>query len=614
VAIPPLVLRIYADSSGVRAGVAQTQRQVGGLKNSISQNSALIKTAIIGGVVFGLKASVDAAREAATAQLKLQNSIQNSKVVSGDAAKAFTEQANALRDLTGVDDEAIIGAQAFLVQMGLTEQQIKTLTPLMVDLSVKMGVDLNTAAKVVGKSVNGTTGGLMKMGVIVDTVKAKTDAYGATLDALGVAQGFAAKQAKLEPWKQLGAQFEELLEVVGEAILPTLRQLTNILRFLLPVVRRLGPYLVAAAAGFAAMWTVGKLGSLAGAISATSTAMTTLGVAAFTAAGPIGIIVGLIAGTVALERSSSSALDRQTERLTALGFSAKEAGRMIEDEFNAALRETPGDLRSANMAVYDHVQAVERDAEVAEGWAMRQQAVQHELDVSKRKTQAYQATLHKFAGMTGKEQRDWATKTIDGFDAVGAALDNLADKTKLTADKIINQFERQARMVANYRDNLQTVAARNIPDVLLQQLIDMGIGGAAILDKLAGASDEKFHQIVQSMSGARQQTQGLEGDLARLRREAEKGIFVNIHFQQHGGPGWDPRWRATGGPVSSGRPYIVGERGPELFVPNSSGTVIPNHELNPTAAPQTINVYVGEEQVDQIIVRANRRTAIREAT
>lgn len=34
--------------------------------------------------------------------------------------------------------------------------------------------------------------------------------------------------------------------------------------------------------------------------------------------------------------------------------------------------------------------------------------------------------------------------------------------------------------------------------------------------------------------------------------------------------------RATGGPVAPGRGYLVGERGPELFVPTSSGRVVPN--------------------------------------
>ena len=36
---------------------------------------------------------------------------------------------------------------------------------------------------------------------------------------------------------------------------------------------------------------------------------------------------------------------------------------------------------------------------------------------------------------------------------------------------------------------------------------------------------------------------------------------------------------ATGGIVSSGVPYIVGERGQELFVPNVNGRIIPNDEL-----------------------------------
>jgi len=33
--------------------------------------------------------------------------------------------------------------------------------------------------------------------------------------------------------------------------------------------------------------------------------------------------------------------------------------------------------------------------------------------------------------------------------------------------------------------------------------------------------------------------------------------------------------RATGGPVSPGRGYVVGERGPELFVPTSAGRIEP---------------------------------------
>jgi uncharacterized coiled-coil DUF342 family protein len=44
----------------------------------------------------------------------------------------------------------------------------------------------------------------------------------------------------------------------------------------------------------------------------------------------------------------------------------------------------------------------------------------------------------------------------------------------------------------------------------------------------------------------------------------------------------DPRarLRASGGPVSAGGAYIVGEEGPEMFVPSQSGTILPNNVVN----------------------------------
>jgi phage-related protein len=58
---------------------------------------------------------------------------------------------------------------------------------------------------------------------------------------------------------------------------------------------------------------------------------------------------------------------------------------------------------------------------------------------------------------------------------------------------------------------------------------------------------------------------------------------------------------AAGGPVAAGSAYVVGERGPELFVPTVGGTIIPNHAItaggsltaSPTAGGSPIvNVYV----------------------
>ena len=37
--------------------------------------------------------------------------------------------------------------------------------------------------------------------------------------------------------------------------------------------------------------------------------------------------------------------------------------------------------------------------------------------------------------------------------------------------------------------------------------------------------------------------------------------------------------KAEGGPVTGGRPYLVGEEGPELFVPGASGGIVANNSL-----------------------------------
>jgi phage-related minor tail protein len=56
--------------------------------------------------------------------------------------------------------------------------------------------------------------------------------------------------------------------------------------------------------------------------------------------------------------------------------------------------------------------------------------------------------------------------------------------------------------------------------------------------------------------------------------------------------------RAMGGPVSGGRPYMVGERGPELVVPSRNGHVMPNNQLGggTVVVNQNINVATGVQQ------------------
>jgi lambda family phage tail tape measure protein len=50
---------------------------------------------------------------------------------------------------------------------------------------------------------------------------------------------------------------------------------------------------------------------------------------------------------------------------------------------------------------------------------------------------------------------------------------------------------------------------------------------------------------------------------------------------------------ATGGNVAANSPSWVGERGPEMFIPNQSGMIVPNNALGDTMGSQPSNVYNG---------------------
>jgi hypothetical protein len=57
-------------------------------------------------------------------------------------------------------------------------------------------------------------------------------------------------------------------------------------------------------------------------------------------------------------------------------------------------------------------------------------------------------------------------------------------------------------------------------------------------------------------------------------------------------------FRANGGPVSGGTPYIVGERGPELFVPSRSGTIVPNGAGGGVTVNQNISFGAGVSRAE----------------
>jgi lambda family phage tail tape measure protein len=81
-------------------------------------------------------------------------------------------------------------------------------------------------------------------------------------------------------------------------------------------------------------------------------------------------------------------------------------------------------------------------------------------------------------------------------------------------------------------------------------------------------------------------------DLIAIQMKAQAMRFLNAAFgmMSGGNPASSSQYsldftgvklggRASGGPVSADTPYVVGENGPEVFMPNKSGSIIPNHAM-----------------------------------
>ena len=87
-------------------------------------------------------------------------------------------------------------------------------------------------------------------------------------------------------------------------------------------------------------------------------------------------------------------------------------------------------------------------------------------------------------------------------------------------------------------------------------------------------------------------------------RSGGSGGLLGAIGSLFGAPG-----RATGGPVAPGRAYVVGERGPELFVPTSSGRVETRGSGGGRDVRISINIAAPAGTEPQALARSSRQIA-----
>lgn len=304
-----LELIVDANVAGAVKGLGLTSTQAAGLEKQTTRLGRAMPYVAAGAVVVGaaLYKSLGAYSEQESANLRLQNSLKRNPLLAGASADAFLDQAAAIQKVTVASDESVVGAQALLATFRLTKSEIMGLTPLVVDYARKFGTDLETAAKQVGKAMDGQVGALKRNGVTIDETMFKTDRYRAVMEALrGQVGGFAEEEAETAQGKilQLQNSLNEIAEAIGGAVAPAVKVFA------------------------------GLLGELTSDADATRIAVTGIGVAAgFYFGGPLGAAVGAAAANMDL---LADATKKTLEPTDAVKRAAKEAGVSVEEYVRAA--------------------------------------------------------------------------------------------------------------------------------------------------------------------------------------------------------------------------------------------------------------------------------------
>lgn len=171
---------------------------------------------------------------------------------------------------------------------------------------------------------------------------------------------------------------------------------------------------------------------------------------------------------------------------------------------------------------------------------------------------------------------------IAQFKKENAELEKLAtiERSKTDLDKLkeefaIEQTERDTAHAAKLAD-LQEKMAEELA-VFQKNKEDLV---ADTVDKYAKI-DEKLNEGWTKMKEDTKihvkEMQALETQVMAIKASIEAArAAVRTNSVSGAAPATGVQARADGGSVYSGRPYMVGERGPELFVPSGSGSIVPN--------------------------------------
>ncbi len=185
-------------------------------------------TAVIGGTIIALRKSLTLFAEQDRAERALTATFNKLGVAGEEATKKFTEFASAQQQITKFGDETIISAASLLQSLsGLTEQGLEEATLATLNLASAQKIDLESAARLVGKTIGTTTDALSRY-IGESGLKGVTDSSQRAAILVGKLNekfgGFAAEEGKsaVGQLANFSNALGDVQEEIGRAVLPAL--------------------------------------------------------------------------------------------------------------------------------------------------------------------------------------------------------------------------------------------------------------------------------------------------------------------------------------------------------------------------------------------------------
>ena len=182
----------------------------------------------------------------------------------------------------------------------------------------------------------------------------------------------------------------------------------------------------------------------------------------------------------------------------------------------------------------------------------------------------------------------------DGFRAIGVDFGRL-EGFDLVFDDIEESVEAASDNIVDFTDNIQDLTEMEPMLSSFEQTLESALDVTSRISELGSqAFDDLTDSLTDFVTTGRLEIRSFAQDVIRefIRIQIRSAFARSIA----GFGGFTIPGLQRGGPVQAGQPYLVGEAGPELFVPSQSGQVVSNAQLQSGGGQTNITINAIDTQ------------------